>query len=241
LTPLYEVLDDSIGMKLLVFFILALVFLSITALRLPKTITSAYRRLREQPSSSSSSSSSLHRLFNQKVSQSTDKIRVKLLQDTPQGKKNEIVMVSNALWNNVILPKKLGVRISDQELAVMQQQAADQAAKELEFSKEFIKKLTAAGAIAAISKKVGSNGQLFGSVNHKAIVEQVKKCVAGYDEVVDNKAFHVTGVYEYAADGSVLKENLTEIRKAGKYRIRVKVHPKIEEVDFDLIVGAENK
>jgi hypothetical protein len=64
---------------------------------------------------------------------------------------------------------------------------------------------------------------------------------AGYDEVVDNKAFHDTGVYEYAADGSVSKENLTEIRKAGKYRIRVKVHPKIEEVDFDLIVGAENK
>lgn len=121
----------------------------------------------------------------------------------------------------------------------MNQDAINTAAQELSKALEFSGKLSANGAITRIVKKVGSNGQLFGSVNHKAIIDHVRTCISHYDSVIDSKAFQVTEIFEYKADKSVNRaESIQEIRRGGKYRVRVKVHPKAEEVEFDLEIGA---
>ena len=89
-------------------------------------------------------------------------MKVILLEDVKSlGKKGEIVNVSDGYARNMILPKKLGVEATPNNLNDLK--AAQAFAKELE-TKEII-----------LTLKVGEGGRTFGSISGKEISEAAKK------------------------------------------------------------------
>lgn len=136
-------------------------------------------------------------------------MKVLLLQDVKgQGKKGQIVNVSDGYANNFLFKKGLGtpatadtvnsVNIHDQAVAKQKQAEKDQAnalAKEMK-DKE----------VHLVSSK-GANGKMFGSITSKEIADELTKM--GYS--VDKKQI-------------VLKE---AIKTPGKYNVQVKLYAEI--------------
>ena len=133
-----------------------------------------------------------------------------LLQDVKAlGKKGEIVKVSDGYARNFILPKKLGLEATKQNLydLNMQKAAEEKRQKEiLEEAKAFGKKLE--GLTVKISIKAGEGGKTFGSVSTKEISEAAKK--------------------QFNIDLDKKKLQLADpIKNAGTYTVPVKLHPQV--------------
>ncbi len=113
-------------------------------------------------------------------------MKVVLLQDVKsQGKKGEVVNVSDGYARNFLLPKKLGVEATEANLNTLKQQkaaAARLAAEQLAEAKALAEDL--AGKTVQLSVKVGANGKLFGAVSSKEIADGLK---AQYGVEVDKK------------------------------------------------------
>ncbi len=136
-------------------------------------------------------------------------MKVLLLADVKgQGKKGEIINVSDGYANNFLLKKGLGklanadtmnaVAIHDK--AVERQKAEEKAA-----ALDAAKKLK--GAVVKIVADKGSQGKLYGSITAKEIAEQL--CSMGYS--VDKKQI-------------VLKE---PIRVTGNYQVNVRMYAEV--------------
>ncbi len=136
-------------------------------------------------------------------------MKVLLLADVKgQGKKGEIINVSDGYANNFLLKKGLGklanadtmnaVAIHDK--AVERQKAEEKAA-----ALDAAKKLK--GAVVKIVADKGSQGKLYGSITAKEIAEQL--CSMGY--TVDKKQI-------------VLKE---PIRVTGNYQVNVRMYAEV--------------
>lgn len=125
------------------------------------------------------------------------------------GKKGEIVKVSDGYARNFILPKKLGLEATKQNLydLNMQKAAEEKRLKELlEEAKNFAKKLSE--LTVTVSIKMGEGGKTFGSVSTKEIAEAAKK---QYNLDIDKKKL-------------VLND---PIKHAGSYTVPVKLHPQV--------------
>ncbi len=103
-------------------------------------------------------------------------MKVILNQDVKgQGKKGDMVEVSDGYARNFLLPRKLAKEATKENINIMQGQKDSQEyrkKKELEealATKENIEKVT-----VAIKAKAGENGKLFGSVTSKEIAEELK-------------------------------------------------------------------
>ena len=133
-----------------------------------------------------------------------------LLQDVKAlGKKGEIVKVSDGYARNFILPKKLGLEATKQNLydLNMQKAAEEKRQKEiLEEARAFGKKLEE--LTIKISIKAGEGGKTFGSVSTKEIAEEAKK---QFNIDIDKKKL-------------VLAD---PIKNAGTYTVPVKLHPQV--------------
>lgn len=133
-----------------------------------------------------------------------------LLQDVKTlGKKGEIVKVSDGYARNFILPKKLGVEATKQNLYELNQQKAAEEKRQkelLEEAKAFGKKLEE--LTIKISIKAGEGGKTFGSVSTKEIAEAAKK---QFNIELDKKKLQL-------AD---------PIKNAGSYTVPVKLHPQV--------------
>ena len=163
---------------------------------------------------------------------SPDKVRVRLLTDVKEtGRKGEIVMVSAALWSNVLMPKKQGARVTDEELSQLEAQERNRAEKELEMARGIQADLAAKKALI-FSRKVGPNRQLFGAVTAKQITEQLRTMYA----TLSAKA----SIDSIVADDSSIPDSLVngEIRKSGTYRVKVTLHPQVS-TSFDVEVVPE--
>ena len=113
-------------------------------------------------------------------------MKVILQQDVKgQGKKGQLVNVSDGYARNFLLPKKLAViataenvnTMKQQEKARKAQEAAEKA--EAEALSEKLKGLT-----VKVAAKAGEGGRLFGAVTAKEISEQLK---AQHDMELDSK------------------------------------------------------
>ncbi|MGF7145830.1 large subunit ribosomal protein L9 [Anaerotaenia torta] len=125
------------------------------------------------------------------------------------GKKGEIVKVSDGYARNFILPKKLGLEATKQNLYDLNMQKAAQEKREkeiLEEARAFAKKLE--GLTIKVSIKAGEGGKTFGSVSTKEIAEAAKK---QFDLEFDKKKL-------------VLND---PIKNAGSYTVPVKLHPQV--------------
>ncbi len=125
------------------------------------------------------------------------------------GKKGEIVKVSDGYARNFILPKKLGLEATKQNLydLNMQKAAEEKRQKEiLEEAKAFGKKLEE--LTVKLSIKAGEGGKTFGSVSSKEIAEAAKK---QFNLDIDKKKLQLND----------------PIKHAGSYTVPVKLHPQV--------------
>ncbi len=125
------------------------------------------------------------------------------------GKKGEIVKVNDGYARNFILPKKLGLEATKQNLYDLNNQKAAEAKRQKEILEEAqaqakkIEELT-----IKVSIKAGEGGKTFGSVSSKEIAASVKEQF-GLD--IDKKKL-------------VLND---PIKNAGTYTVPVKLHPQV--------------
>jgi large subunit ribosomal protein L9 len=137
-------------------------------------------------------------------------MEVILMEDVKSlGKKGEIVKVNDGYARNFILPKKLGIEASKQNIyeLKLQKDAEDRRQKEiLEEAKQLAKKLEASTVNLKI--KAGEGGKTFGSISTKEIAAALNE-QPGFE--LDKK-----------------KIQLSEpIKNAGTYTVGVKLHPKV--------------
>ena len=103
-------------------------------------------------------------------------MKVILQQDVKgQGKKGQMVEVSDGYARNFLLPKKLAVAASAENVNTMRQQEKArlaQEAAERAAAMELVEKLK--GCMVKIPAKAGNGGKLFGSVTSKEVADALK-------------------------------------------------------------------
>ena len=139
-------------------------------------------------------------------------MKVLLLQDVKgQGKKGEIINVSDGYANNFLLKKGLGaVATADtiNSVAIKNKAIERQKAEEKQKAMDDAKRLKSQTVTITASK--GSQGKMYGSITNKEIAEELNKL--GY--AVDKKQV-------------VLKD---PIRVTGSYQVTVKMYAEISSV-----------
>ena len=137
-------------------------------------------------------------------------MKIILLEDVKgQGKKDEIINVSDGYARNFILPKKLGIEATDKNLKELEVRKAEEAQRQKELYEEAAevgKKLDSTRITLEI--KGGEGGRTFGAVTAKEIAAGIKDQL-GYD--IDKKKL-------------VLAE---PIKNAGEFTVGIKLHPKV--------------
>lgn len=133
-----------------------------------------------------------------------------LLQDVKAlGKKGELVKVNDGYARNFILPKKLGVEATKQNLYELNNQKAAEAKKQkeiLEEAQELGKRLSEMTVKMTI--KAGEGGKTFGSISSKEIAAGLKE---QYNLEIDKKKLQLSDA----------------IKHAGSHTVQVKLHPKV--------------
>lgn len=103
-------------------------------------------------------------------------MKVILNQDVKgQGKKGDMIEVSDGYARNFLLPKNLAKEATKENINVLQGQKESQEyrkKKELEEAQEIKEKVEAVKV--SIKAKAGENGKLFGSVTSKDVSEELK-------------------------------------------------------------------
>lgn len=104
-------------------------------------------------------------------------MKVILQQDVKgQGKKGQMIEASDGYARNFLIPKKLAVPATADNLNTMRlQEKAKQAQieREKEEAREIVKKLES--CVVKIASKAGAGGKLFGSVTTKEISDALKE------------------------------------------------------------------
>lgn len=137
-------------------------------------------------------------------------MKVILLADVKTlGKKGEVVDVSDGYARNFILPKKLGVEASSQNMNDLKLQKANEvkvAKEQLAAAQAFAKELETKEVV--VTMKGGESGKVFGSVSTKEIAQAAKEQCS---MEIDKK-----------------KIQLAEpIKSFGVYEVKVKLHPQV--------------
>ena len=137
-------------------------------------------------------------------------MKVILLADVKTlGKKGEVVDVSDGYARNFILPKKLGVEASSQNMNDLKLQKANEvkvAKEQLAAAQAFAKELETKEVV--VTMKGGEGGKVFGSVSTKEIAQAAKEQCS---MEIDKK-----------------KIQLAEpIKSFGVYEVKVQLHPQV--------------
>ncbi|WHH57555.1 50S ribosomal protein L9 [Petroclostridium sp. X23] len=126
-----------------------------------------------------------------------------------QGKKGDLVNVSDGYARNFLFPKGLAIEANKANMNVLESQKAAQAfkkEKELEAAKKLAEKLSK--VTVTIKAKAGEHGKLFGSITSKDVADKLKE--------------------QHKIDIDKRKINLPEAIKAlGAMDVEVKVYPEV--------------
>jgi len=137
-------------------------------------------------------------------------MEVILLEDVKAlGKKDQVVKINDGYARNFILPKKLGMEATKQNIYELNNQKAKEAKRQqeiLEEAKAYAKQLEA--LTIKVSVKAGESGKTFGSVSTKEIASAAKE---QHGIELDKKKLQLSD----------------PIKNAGTYTIPVKVHPQV--------------
>lgn len=137
-------------------------------------------------------------------------MKVILSQDVKgQGKKGQMVNVSDGYARNFLLPRGLAVEANNANVNTMNtQNAAKEHHKEmaLKAAQELAARIE--GKTVTLTAKMGENGKLFGSITVKEIAEAIEKSLG---VSVDKKKVDLAN----------------PIKGAGVYGVTVKLHPSV--------------
>lgn len=137
-------------------------------------------------------------------------MKIILTQDVKSlGKKGDIVEVNQGYARNFVLPKKLGVEATAQnmnDLKLKNQNDEKIAAEKLAAAQQLKEDLKEKKVTAKM--KVGGNGKAFGSISSKELAELIKTQL-GLD--IDKKKI-------------IMKDPVKEL---GGYNIAIKLHPQV--------------
>lgn len=129
-------------------------------------------------------------------------MKVVLLADVKgQGKKGQLVNVSDGYARNFLFPKNLAIEANAAamgELKSREEAAAHHKQEEIDAAKELAKKLN--GANVVVRAKAGSQGKLFGSITSKEIAAEIEKTMG---IKIDRKKMQVNDIKnfgEYTAE-----------------------------------------
>jgi len=128
-------------------------------------------------------------------------MKVILLQDVKdQGKKGDLITVSDGHARNFLIPRKLAMEANTGNMKVLKQQEqakAKQLEREIAAAKGVETKLQS--LIVKVSAKAGSGGRLFGAVTGKEIVDALKEqhgIEIGKNKIVQSEPIKAFGTYE---------------------------------------------
>jgi len=143
-------------------------------------------------------------------------VKVILLQDVKkQGKKDDIIEVSDGYAKNFLIKNKLAVAASTKAKEVLKDQIDDRAKKEEKLIEEcnvIKEKLLKEKLVFKV--KVGEQGRVFGNVSIKQIHKKLQEL--GY--TFDKKCIHIT----------------TPISTLGQTAVEIELHKKVK---FNIIVN----
>ena len=147
-------------------------------------------------------------------------MKVVLLEDVKgQGKKGDIVDVSDGYARNFLIKKNLAKEANSSAInEAKQKREAEERRKAAEKAEAENLAKNLFGKEITLFVKCGDNGKIFGSVTSKEISEELLK--SGFD--IDKKKI-------------VLKEN---IKNEGLYEVEIKIYPEIS-AKIKLLVQAE--
>ena len=145
-------------------------------------------------------------------------MKVLLLKDVPsQGKKGEIINVSDGYAHNFLIPRGLAREATAQilnEIKSKEESAAYKKSVEKKSALELAEKLK--DVVLIFKSTGGPDGRLYGAVTSKDVSDKLKKD-HGFD--IDKKKIVISDT----------------IKKAGEYKIKAKLYPEVS-VDIKLIV-----
>ena len=137
-------------------------------------------------------------------------MKVILLQDVKaQGKKGDIIEVSEGYARNMLIKKKLGVEATPEALNNLKLQNKHEekvAAENLADAKAFAEEIK--DWLVETKIKTGEGGRTFGSVSSKEIAAAVTK---QYGKTIDKKKIQLEEA----------------IRSLGTHEVKVKLHPQV--------------
>jgi large subunit ribosomal protein L9 len=138
------------------------------------------------------------------------KIQVKMLKYVAgTGSVGEIVMVTPAFFNNKLRPSSSAVMISDEEVAKAKAEAAA-LEKETNAKAEALKERMDDLSLQ-LKRKAGPDGQLFGGIGPKAIVEELNKVLA--DDFLHHKGVRIAAITD--SDGNSMQGDIKHTGEFG--------------------------
>ena len=131
-------------------------------------------------------------------------MKVVLLQDVKgQGKKGELVNVSDGYARNFLFPKNLAVIADNSAMNILKGKESAKAhhlAEEKAAAESLKAKLD--GKKVVIKAKAGSNGKLFGSVTSKEIAAEIKNT---FNEEIDRRKMTVADIKQFGEYSAEIK------------------------------------
>ena len=136
-------------------------------------------------------------------------MKVVLLENVKgQGKKGEIINVSEGYARNFLFPKKLAKEATTAALNDLKgQQEAFAYKKETELNEATQMKEKLSTLAVTVTAKAGANGKLFGSVTNKDIAEAL---IAQHHIKIDKRRFE-----------------MDDIKQTGEYKVNIRLYPDI--------------
>lgn len=136
-------------------------------------------------------------------------MKVILLKDIKnEGKKGEVINVSDGYARNFLFPRKLAEEANNNNMRVLnlkKDAERKQKLEETEAAQKLANELK--GKVLKLSAKAGENGRLFGAVTSKDIANEIKK---QFKVNIDKK-----------------KVSTETIRQLGNYEVELKLYPEI--------------
>ncbi len=136
-------------------------------------------------------------------------MKVVLLENVKgQGKKGEVINVSEGYARNFLFPKKLAREATNAALNDLKgQQEAFAYKKETELNEATQMKEKLSTLTVTVTAKAGANGKLFGSVTNKDIAEAL---IAQHHVKIDKRRFE-----------------MDDIKQTGEYKVNIRLYPDI--------------
>lgn len=158
------------------------------------------------------------------------KIQVKLLKTVQgTGQKGDVVQVTPAFFQNKLQRTQSAEIISDEEVEKME--STKEAAEKEELEKATVLREALEENTITITRKAGPDGQLFGGIGAKVLMEEVQNSLQ--DEFLNQKGVKITAIM----DGNG-KKMRSDIKHTGDFAAKLALTKSIS-AEFRISVHAE--